>query len=290
MNIPGTGRINKKLSNYLGNQQKSGFEKYIHSQSFNNYVEKKNTTAKKVDIELVTFTESKSFPDLILSILSFISMAGLPVKWTIYADDEFTTAQQNIFSQFNFLVCKNWFINISEQERKKYSDKWQFRKFKSFSTHPLNGTTIFLDSDVVFYQQFNKYKEHVKEANWYLPEPTDAYSIDPRITERKDYRLGMYIINSGFMVLNETPPWEFGMAYLDECWTDDSVTHFSEQSAINIVFANDLNGKVLEPRIFHVSTVDHFKLSFVNTAHIAIRHYVGPIRYKMWQSGWKQFI
>ena len=143
---------------------------------------------------------------------------------------------------------------------------------------------------MLFYPQFNKYKEFVDNDNWYLPEPTDAYSIDAAIINKNTFKPNMYIINSGFMIFNKIPQWDLGKKYLIECFLNDSITHFTEQSAVNLIYLNDQCAKILEPRIFHVSTIDHFKLGNFKTADLAMRHYVGPIRYKMWQSGWKQYI
>lgn len=290
MTIPGIGRINKKISSYAGNYNKARFQKFIYTKEFKTRVAEKLQSAMLVNLELVTFTNSKNFPDLLLCVLSFISTTGLPRRWTIYADDKFLPAQKDILNEFKFLVCKDWFTNISASDRNKYNSKWQFRKYLSFSTHPFTTTTIFLDSDVLFYKQFNKYKEYIKEANWYLPDPADAFSIDEEIIKREEYKLNMFIINSGFIVLNKMPPWDIGMQYMDDCLANNSVTHFSEQSAINIVYNNDKFSNTLDPRLFHVSTTDHFKLAVIKTDDLAIRHYVGPIRHKMWQGGWVQFI
>ncbi len=290
MQIPGIGRINKKLSTCIGDLKKAGFEKYIFSNQFKNNLKKKLLGPSGVSIELVTFTNPRNFTDFILSILSFISSAGFPARWTIYADDEFSAAQKDILRMFEFVVYKDWHAEVKKTDRDKFGDKWQFKKYLSFSSHQIITTTIFLDSDVLFYKQFNKYMDYVKQANWYSPEPVDAFSIDAAILTRSEYKSNMFIINSGFMILNQMPPWQTGVAYLEECLALDSLTHFSEQSAVNIVYANDPGARILEPRVFHVSTVDHFKLSYVKTSDLAMRHYVGPVRFKMWQSGWKQFI
>ena len=282
MRIPGIGRINKKISIFFGDHQKMKFEKFIGTQNFRNILKNKLQSKIQVNLELVTFTNSKCFPDLLLSILSFINSAGIPAKWTVYADDEFSESQKDIFKELDFLVLIDWFTNVELNEKEKYKSKWQFRKYLSFSTHLFTTTTIFLDSDVLFYPQFNRYKEFIGEDNWYLPEPTDAFSIDKAILKSIAYKQTMFIINSGFIILNKTPLWKLGLEYLSECLANNSTTHFSEQSAINIVYCNDCSAKVLEPRVFHVSTVDHFKAGFLNTSDLAIRHYVGPVRYKMW--------
>ena len=290
MHIKGLGRVNKKISTIIGNYQKSNFEKFIRKRNFRDLLRNKVQLQNSINIELVTFTESKTFSDLLLSILSFITSVGLPYRWTVYADDEFTQDQKAILDEFKFLLYQDWFTNVEEEDKKKFKDKWQLRKYLSFSTHPLAGTTIFLDADVLFYKSFNKYIQFIKESNWYLPEPTDGFSIDFEIVAREEYKADMFIINSGFLILNHMPPWNLGMGYLSECLATNSITHFTEQSAVNIAYVNDSFAKILEPRVFHVSSVDHFKIGVLKTDNLAIRHYVSIIRNKMWQSGWKHFI
>ena len=290
MQIPGVGRVSKKVSLTLGDLKKKEFNKYIHTHRFKINLTKKLETNKIANFELVTFTNSANFLDFLLSILSFIDANGLPKKWTVYADDEFSPFQKSILATFNFLIFKNWFENVSENNVKLYGGKWQFRKYLSFSSHIFTTTTIFLDSDILFYPLFDIYKDYIVEGNWYLPDPVEAFSIDEEIIGRDNYKRNMYIINSGFIVLNNIPPWNVGMQYLTECLQNDYVTHFTEQSAINIMYLNDANAKVLEPRVFHVSTKDHFTIGFLKTNNLAMRHYVGLIRHKMWQAGWKQFV
>src|SRR5438128_2610655 len=126
MHIPGIGRVNKKISMYLGRRSRSGFEKYIHTQAFRDALKKKLRSAMPIPLELVTFTDSTSTSDLLLSVLSFIDSAGLPSGWTIYADDEFPPEQKEMFRPFEFLVFKRWYTNVSQSDRQKYNGKWQF--------------------------------------------------------------------------------------------------------------------------------------------------------------------
>ena len=290
MKILGLGRIKKTTSRFLGQFNKIKFENHIQCPDFEKELQLILNNKIQINLELVTFTNSKNFLDFLLSILSFVSSNGLPVKWTIYADDEFTLFQKKLLSQFSFLVFKNWFDNVSIDNKLLFGSSWQYRKYLSFSTHSFSSTTIFLDSDVLFYNHFKKYIEIIKEGNWYLPDPAEAFSVDEEIFEESNYKRNMYVINSGFIVLNHMPAWNLGLDYLKKTSKKGILTHFTEQSAINIVYTNDPNAKILEPRRFHISLVDNFRIRVLKTDHLAIRHYVGPIRHKMWQASWKKFI
>ena len=286
MQIPGEGRIKKLLSRKIGNINKRAFTKYILSEEFNSSLDilcKKN----KIDIELVTFVNSESFSDLLFSIISFMKVVGVPSKWTLYADNHFSKEQLNILSSIAFVDISKWDERVPFKEKVQYGEKWQLRKFVAYANHPLKTTTIFLDSDIIFYPLFKTYLFTLKNINWYLPEPAEAFNIDADIEKLFDFTKNMYTVNAGFFVINTTPDWGLGFKYLNICATKNEQNYFLDQSALNLMFYHDKDAKVLDPRVFHASANDHFWLSALNSQGFAIRHYVGLIRHKMWQKGWK---
>lgn len=60
------------------------------------------------------------------------------------------------------------------------------------------------------------------------------------------------------------------------------LSHFREQTAMEIVFKD--NGlKSLDPRLFSLSLEDHFSYrSDIEHDCLAVRHFMGPIRFRMW--------
>lgn len=286
MYLRGSGRLKLFASIILGRNKKNQFIKFIYSDNFVNKI--KNISSDSVNnFELVTYCNSTSFPDLILSIVSFIKFVGIPRKWTIYTDDKFSDLQLHIFSSFMFLKVLTWNHLLSEKISNQYSHKWQLRKFAAYGAHEQNGTTIYLDSDILFYSNFKKYIDDFNKYNWYLPEPTEAENIDLDLLIKFNFKKIMYTVNAGFFILNDTPDWILGFKYLDTCNFNASNNYFLDQSALNLMFSQDKNAKILDPRIFHASADDHFWFSSLNPDLFAIRHYVGLIRHKMWQLGWK---
>jgi hypothetical protein len=284
--MKGTGRVKKKISRLLGNNQKKKFEKFIYSNTAPGYFEQRGAD-KAVNIELVSFVNAASFPDLALSMLSFLNAAGRPKKWTLYVDDEFSQYQKNIISKLSFAELRKWDETLNEADKRRFSKRWQLRKFAAYAGHRLNGTTIFLDSDVLFYPLFSNYLDSFESGNWYLPEPPEANNIDDDLIKHFDFKRQMYIVNAGFFIFNTTPDWHRGFEYLDFCSQTEKEHYFLDQSALNIMYHHDLNARILDPRVFHATADDHFMLRALNTSGFAIRHYVGLIRHKMWQLGWK---
>lgn len=289
MKIIGIGRVKKKISQAIGAYKKSRFNRTIYKNPCNNLFSK-YVQSDNVEIELVTFVNSASFSDLVLTILSFMNEVGKPRKWTLYTDDMFTQQQKILLDKLPFIFLQPWDVSLHDENKSKYSKKWQLRKFSAYAFHSINGTTLFIDSDVLFYPLFRKYMTVFKEGNWYLPEPPEANNIDLELTESFEFKKEMYLVNAGFFIINESPDWIKGFEYLDYCCERNKEHYFLDQTALNLIYYIDKNANILDPRVFHASANDHFQITALATDQFAIRHYVGLIRHKMWQLGWKKYL
>jgi len=286
MRISGIGRFNKCLSKQIGNYKKQEFEIYITSSDMKLSQKKKYDF---VDISIVTFVNSKSFTDLLLSIKSFLISVGEPKVWTLYLDDDFTENQLEIFNGYSFLKLVSWDYLVSNKISSKFSEQWQLRKFAVFSSHLVDGTTVFADSDIIYYPNFAKFLETFRYKNWYLPEPPESKNYDTTVKGIYEFNKQMYSVNAGFFILNDVLNWSVGFDYLNYAIDQKSKDYFLDQTALNLIFSKDLNAQILDPRIFHASANDHFALLPLDIEAFAIRHYVGLVRHKMWQLGWKKY-
>jgi hypothetical protein len=285
--VKGSGRVKRAISRTIGNSRKRQFCEFL-SYRYLDWLD--NWRAASVtEFELVTFVNSASFPDLILSISSYVQAAGRPLKWTLYADDEFSALQKTIIERLSFVEVKAWDQELTASSKLRYATKWQLRKFAAYGHHQLKGTTIYLDSDVLFYPVFRRYIDALRSGNWYLPEPAEANNIDLEMPKQFDFKRGMHTVNAGFLVINTPPDWSWGFQYLTHSVERGSDHYFLDQSALNLVYYHDKHARVLDPRVFHASADDHYSISALATDKLAIRHYVGLIRHKMWQLGWEQY-
>jgi hypothetical protein len=243
-----------------------------------------------LNVELVTFVNNASFYDLLISILSFLKNCGIPKKWTLLIDDEFTSSNKLILEQCSFLEIRRWDSFSDKITSLNYESKWQLRKYFAYSSYPIVRSTIFIDSDVIFYSLFKKYFEVLQCKNWYLPEPPECNNYDINAIYEEGSIGNMYSVNAGFLIINNPINWKIGFKYIDKYIINNSDSYFIDQTALNLIYLLDSNAQILDPRVFHASANDHFTISALNTSEFALRHYVGLIRHKMWQLGWKQFI
>jgi hypothetical protein len=100
----------------------------------------------------------------------------------------------------------------------------------------------------------------------------------------------MFGVNSGLLVLNTVFNWNKAWDYIYQRINAGlSISHWSEQTAIHIVATGSENFFAMDPRKFLAGGGDSFKIS-VSWKHLALRHFVGPVRHKMWQTNWKEVL
>lgn len=288
MTIPGTGRICNMISKKLGFINKVKFEKYIYSDDFK-FDNKQFKNSEKLDITIVTFVNSESISDLLLSILSFYDSVGIPKIWYLYIDDKLNILQLSALNKIPFVVIKKWDTEIDSKWHSTSLAKWQIRKYAVISSLQISNTTIITDSDIIFYPEFGNYLGAFKNNNWYLPEPPESKNYDINCVQPFLFKKEMYSVNAGFIIINNKPNWTIGYDYLIQSLSNNSNSYFLDQTALNLVFSNDLFARLLDPRIFHASANDHFQIKPLSINGLAMRHYVGLIRHKMWQLGWNKY-
>lgn len=253
-----------------------------------------------IDCDIVSFSSTKDFNEQVLSILTFIKHVGTPTTWTIYSDGTHTDAQiANIEFAFAFIKV------VKEKLEKFHSDnhlKKSLRPYKNELIHyaktkPLGKKlllylnfevkrpTIFLDSDVLFYEKSIRLKSMIQsESNgWFLPDEAWG-SLDSRYLNNVEAKT--HQVNSGFILaIKNFNSVSEGLNFLRSL--DYSYEYFSEQTIMHIILSSN-DFAPLDSDTFIINTGDQFRFSYLyGTKNIAIRHYTSPVRHKMWQKSWR---
>lgn len=272
MKIPGKGRLIKNL-----NINKASFIKGKLQNQLTKIFPQDFSQIKDVSIELVSFSGNKALLDQLLSISSFIYSVGIPTKWTIYSDGSYTKDDIQLLTKWPFL----------EIIEKNQNASWQLNKFFAFAQHVTSGaTTIYLDSDILFFRPFAEYLSHLEKDNWVLPENKGAFVLAPDFKHLN--KKFLIPINAGFFIANSPLNWSAGIDYILGKESNNS-SYFIDQEALNLTFEATSRINVLDPRYFLLTTCDQFKFGLAENKLTAMRHYVGPIRHKMYLSYHKNF-
>jgi len=289
MRIKGQGRITKYICQKISQNKKKKFLKLLNANKlvFQN-------SSLNVKIEIVSISGKNQFCDQILSIISFIVNIGIPQKWTLYSDGSYTEEEFEIFKYLfgTFIEINHWdslnnnFLSkpdvLKEYALKLGIGKKTYVVFNHRSKLPF----LFADSDIVFYSKFKDYLHLFAEQglNYYMAE-NDWVTLDSFYMN--NYKRDMFQTNSGLLFINPDFNWNTGVDYLIKISKLNSFEFFTDQTSIHISLKKNIS-EVFDPRFFCVDMRDHFWFNvFDGRKKIAVRHFVGPIRHKMWQKGWK---
>jgi hypothetical protein len=298
MQIKYQGGVTKLIASKIAKKNKAQFADFV-KQNLKDVRSKLRYTPIKINV--VSLSSSADFYDQILSILSFLRYVGTPQCWTIYSDGSHTKQQiELIKSGLEFVEIKN--IDLENDENLVQTMKPALLPYKEYLldyarrqpmgkklfyylNHAVTIPTLFLDSDILFYNKADIFNVLLKEdrKGWFLPDATWG-CLDSRYLSFTTKQL--YQVNAGFFLLHEelgdVSP---GLLFLKNC--EYKYEYFSEQTIFHIIF-NKLGFFPLDPRVFILNTLDQFTFSYAsNRESIAMRHYTGPVRHKMWQRDWR---
>lgn len=300
--LPGQGGLTKKITIAKGRVNRKKFARQVAIGLYHlvNQVSKKKT----IEMEVASFSSFNDFHEQVLSVLSFIRYVGKPIKWTLYSDGTHTQAQINqLESNFDFLKVAEG-LDWSEIESLKglckeelepyenylidYAKKYPLgKKLFYYLNHPIEKPTLFIDSDILFYEHANVLKliltEKPKANGWYMPDVSWG-CLDSRYKALNSEQV--YQVNSGFIFANEAfknikESLDFFKTY------NFTYEYFSEQTVYHHLLKNN-SYMPLTPKTFILDSGDQFDFSYLfSPKQMAVRHYTGPVRHKMWQKNYK---
>ncbi|MDB5119075.1 MAG: hypothetical protein JWN56_293 [Sphingobacteriales bacterium] len=274
------------LTKLLCQQRASWYKK----QFFKNILSHKSAyspNSTNIDFEIISFSGSASFEDQLLSIYSFVFYAGEPIKWTIYSDKTYTDVQKEIIlKKFLFVTIVDWDVYDYFRDNKFLNDYATVsalaKKINIILGHSYKHQTVYVDSDIVFYKNIRNYltANVLNKGLWYVPDTLGDVE-NYFSTERES----IYPLNSGLLILNSDFDSADIFTYLQSL--KGNYGYFSEQSSFEFAFRKQ-GANLLDPRQFIIDTEDQFDFEVkYDPETIAMRHYTGPVRHKMWQNGWK---
>jgi hypothetical protein len=296
--LPGQGGITKKIATSIGKLNRAMFLKQVdlNMSSLLLKIKQKKTIA----MEVASFSSRNDFPEQLLSILSFVRYVGIPIKWTLYSDGSHSQEQiEQLEKSFDFLtVIKG--INWTEIQTLKglcneellpyeaylidYAKRFPLgKKLFYYLNHLIVNPTLFIDSDILFYNHATVLELILTEkpmANgWYMPDVSWG-CLDSRYKAINTEQI--YQINSGFIFANTAfqnikDSLEFFKTY------NFIYEYFSEQTIYHHLLKNNTY-MPLTPKTFILDSGDQFDFSYLfKPKQMAVRHYTGPVRHKMWQ-------
>jgi len=288
MPIKGQGRFNVFVAKRFSASSRNAFLDEVMGVS----VDRSGNSEKQLSVRIFSFSGRSYFNEQLYSILQFLHTVGSPKQWLVVNDGTYSEDQKKQLEQFPFVTVVefDWIKNDKFRILHEYSAKHVWAKiFYAYLCllDDLKETTIYLEADVLVFSKFNYYLPLFNINNWYLADTGphfDQYYLNMGKTQ-------MFDVNNGFAIYNHRPDIEVVYNYLVDRFKENNFEYFTPQSAMQLMIEQDSFSRFLDPRYFVVNCSDHFKIGIDHDESVmALRHFVGPVRHKMWQYSWKKVL
>lgn len=239
---------------------------------------------QKIPISVYALSCERDLPEQVASLRSFIRYAGIPERFTIISDGSYTKNSCKLLEGIH--PC----VEILPLEKLKRTDLPQSvydyaaqhamgRKLLALMSIPINQTTIYTDSDILFFpgaSDLVNLANSDNTASRYLPDC--ASKMDERVIYEDFEKLNP--VNGGFIVFKEPLDWRFALERLSKL--EELNHYFTEQTLVHLTMHYN-HAKPLCSKRYILNVEDQFIYQDKYAGEeIVLRHYVNDVRHKFW--------
>ena len=242
-------------------------------------------------VRVISLCHGAGTPEQKLSILSFLRYVGSPARWSVVSDGTINDTQARSLRALHPAVeVLDWRDFLCDENKACYEIFSKYtvfsKKFVVESNLPVQGATIYVDTDIVFFGQGNKFRDllaNIGEKTYYqrdLPGFLDSTYLTPD-------ELKAPPLNAGFVVQGRKLDWSAPIARLkaalSEMASADKVGDLEklEQSIAHMAHYAAGSKPLDDCYVLQISDRLDNDDRFAGP-NIVMRHYVRPVRHKMW--------
>ncbi|MES2307866.1 MAG: hypothetical protein V4507_03310 [Verrucomicrobiota bacterium] len=247
------------------------------------------SNAETISKKFVYYTCEEHLPELILSIQSLIRYVGRPEKILIIGDGSLSPQTLLRLNQWNPVIQAMNFSQFLKPEIPSILQRHWNRgdlpgkmaiKLSVFMSLPLEGTTVFLDSDIIFYPGARNHGFFITENRsgiFYLRDC--GFSGEERMIYNEFEKKNP--VNSGFFVLDRPLDWDRALKRFSEL--GDTFVWFVDQTSLHLAM-HDSHAEELDPQrcVLHLRDQFQFREDLIPEETV-FRHYVTPVRHHLWK-------
>jgi hypothetical protein len=246
------------------------------------------TSTNESDYAVISFSGSKWFPDQLYSLYTFYYNVGKPKYWLIYNDGSYTEMQLQILRKIDRVAICNLDLSSGYLPQAALQKFPTMTKVEIIAKHVSDGKMIIADSDILFYKRFFDNIKSDSEMNYYLVDEGNRYFDSDFLQNNPNIE---YPFNFGMLILNCKFNVESIIDYIKDRYNSGILDYWSDQTAFQNLVIRNTNFQPLDKNLFKVGGSDSFNIAHcVDYNKIALRHFVGPVRHKMWQYSWKKVL
>ncbi len=239
---------------------------------------------RQVPLSIYALSCERDLPEQVASIRSFIRYVGIPDTFTVVSDGSYTDSSCNLLRRIHpcvqVILLQNFLRTDLPQCVLDYARLHPMgRKLSALMSIPVNGTTIYTDSDILFFpggiDLINLSKSDDKYS-LYLPDC--SMSLDERIIYDDSEK--SHPVNGGFILFRHEFDWSFAIERLANL--QEIPSYFTEQTIVHLTMHHN-RGVPLCSNKYVLNVEDQFIYSDkFASKNIALRHYVSDVRHKLW--------
>ncbi|MEH2347702.1 MAG: hypothetical protein V7K55_06810 [Nostoc sp.] len=239
---------------------------------------------RQVPISVYALSCERDLPEQVVSIRSFIRHVGIPETFTVVSDGSYTDSSCNLLRRIHpcvqVILLQNFLRTDLPQCVLDYAQLHPMgRKLSALMSIPINGTTIYTDSDILFFPGGIDLIDLSKlEDKYSLYLPDCSMSLDERIIYDESEKSNP--VNGGFIIFRHEFDWSFAIERLANL--PEVPSYFTEQTIVHLTMHHN-HGKPLCSNKYVLNVEDQFIYPDKSASkNIALRHYVSDVRHKFW--------
>ena len=239
---------------------------------------------RELSFDALSYSGESTLPEQVASIRSFLTYAGRPKRFTVVSDGSYTSASIELLERIDNCVrvqttAPSLPSGLPEKVQSYLANHFTGKQLALIMSLPADGPTLYTDSDVFFFPEAKQLSELARTQSvsaFYLADY--QFSGDERLI--RDTSEKENPANMGFILLFQKLDWSLGLQRLETLigepnfFTTQTVTHLCLHASRAVA---------LDPKKYVLQVDDQFVYrDRYAGSPIAMRHYVNPVRHKLW--------
>ena len=242
---------------------------------------------RSVALDVFSYSGEAMLPEQIASVRSFLRHVGRPKSFTVVSDGSYSSRSIRLLESLDPALSVQSSIQPSRlnelpQKLRRYlSSHPTGKQLALIMSLPVNGPALYIDSDVLFFENAVDLVRRVEEESapaYYLADC--QFSGDARLLRNaQEWREP---VNTGVFLLFQKLDWSLGMRRFLEL-NGDPVFFTNQTLAHLTMHTNDAQPFDRAKYVLQLDDQFVYADRYAGPT-LALRHYVNPVRHKFWTS------
>ena len=237
-------------------------------------------------LEVFSYSGEAALPEQVASVRSFLRHVGRAAIFNIVSDGSYSELSKRLLQDLDPCVsvrdAADWVPKDLPANIYPYLKNHPTgRQLALIMSLPVNNPVLYLDSDILFFAGADDLRAHVERRDAPALYLADCrFSGDERLLRGPDEATDP--VNTGFLLLFQKLDWSLSVQRFLELRGEP--TFFTNQTMTHLTM--HANGAApFDPRKYVLQLDDQFVYPDRYAGpNIALRHYVNPVRHKLWTS------